>query len=428
MASFTMIVVLIGLMAFRVPICVSMGISGFAGLAVLGMPLGAFVRYTLTDTRAVPFLAVPFFILAGNLMNRYGLTRRIFDLLQQLVGFFAGGLAHVTVLTTLVFGGISGSAVATIAGVGTIIIHAMREAGYRPAFAAALTVAASLMDPLVPPSIMFILYAVLMNVSVAKMFLAGIVPGLMLCIFLICNNLLLARFGIERFPDRTRGSLDSLLRSAWRGLPALLTPLVIMRGMTTGLVTPREAGVLAVLYIVFLAIVHGEFSWSRTQMALIDAARTTSLVMLLTGFGSVMGFVMTSERTAATLAADIVALTGSQAVVLSIVVVAILFLGIFLEAVPVLLIAVPLFGPLVVSFGVDPIQFGVVLTFAIMLGIVHPPIGLGIFAVCAVTRLPMEPVVRATLLFYPVLLLSMLLIMFVPQLSTWLPGLVFPGR
>jgi tripartite ATP-independent transporter DctM subunit len=338
-----MVVVLIGLMAFRVPICVSMGISGFAGLAVLGMPLDAFVRYTLTDTRAVPFLAVPFFILAGNLMNRYGLTRRIFDLLQQLVGFFAGGLAHVTVLTTLVFGGISGSAVATIAGVGTIIIHAMWEAGYRPAFAAALTVASSLMDPLVPPSIMFILYAVLMNVSVAKMFLAGIVPGLMLCLFLICNNLLLSRFGIERFPERTRGSLDGLLRSAWRGVPALLTPLVIMRGMTTGLVTPREAGVLAVLYIVLLAIVHREFSWGRTQTALIDAARTTSLVMLLTGIGSVMGFVMTSERTAAMLAADIVALTGSQAVVLSIVVVAILFLGIFLEAVPVLLIAVPLF-------------------------------------------------------------------------------------
>jgi tripartite ATP-independent transporter DctM subunit len=284
------------------------------------------------------------------------------------------------------------------------------------------------MDPLVPPSIMFILYAVLMNVSVAKMFLAGIIPGLMLCLFLICNNLLLSRFGVERFPERTRGSLDGLLRSAWRGVPALLTPLVIMRGMTTGLVTPREAGVLAVLYIVFLAIVHREYSWSRTQTALIDAARTTSLVMLLTGIGSVMGFVMTSERTAAMLASDIVALTGSQAVVLSIVVVAILFLGIFLEAVPVLLIAVPLFGPLVVSFGVDPIQFGVVLTFAIMLGIVHPPIGLGIFAVCAVTRLPMEPVVRATLLFYPVLLLSMLLIMFVPQLSTWLPSLVFPGR
>ncbi|HET6196088.1 MAG TPA: TRAP transporter large permease subunit, partial [Acetobacteraceae bacterium] len=181
-------------------------------------------------------------------------------------------------------------------------------------------------------------------------------------------------------------------------------------------------------YIVLLAVIHGEISWSRTQAALIDAARTTSLVMLLTGFGSVMGFVMTSERTAATLAADIVALTGSQAVVLSIVVVVVLFLGIFLESVPVLLIAVPLFGPLVVSFGVDPIQFGVVLTFAIMLGIVHPPIGLGIFAVCAVTRLPMEPVVRATLLFYPVLLLSMLLIMFVPQLSAWLPSLVFPGR
>jgi tripartite ATP-independent transporter DctM subunit len=325
-------------------------------------------------------------------------------------------MAHVTVLTTLIFGGISGSAVATIAGV-----------GYRPAFAAALTVSASLMDPLVPPSIMFILYAVLMNVSVAKMFLAGLVPALTLCVLLILNNVLLARLGIEKFPPRSRSTLDALMRSAWRGVLALLTPLVIMRGMTTGLVTPREAGVLAVLYILFLAVLHREFSWERSRTALLDAARTTSLVMFLTGIGSVMGFVMTSERTAAILAADIVAFTGSRSVVLAIVVIAVLLMGMFLEAVPVLLIAVPLFGPLVVSFGVDPIQFGVTLTFAIMLGIVHPPIGLGIFAVCAVTRLPMEPVVRATLLIYPVLLLTMIMIMFLPALSTWLPSLVFAG-
>src|SRR5262245_60035536 len=141
MATLTMILVLLSLMIFRVPICVSMGISGFVGFAVLGLPLEGFVRYTVVDTRAVPFLAVPFFILAGNLMNQYALTRRLFDFIEQVVGFLSGGLAQVAVLMTLVFGGISGSAVATIAGVGTIVVHAMKEAGYRPVFAAALTVA-----------------------------------------------------------------------------------------------------------------------------------------------------------------------------------------------------------------------------------------------------------------------------------------------
>jgi tripartite ATP-independent transporter DctM subunit len=358
-------------------------------------------------------------------MNRYRLTERIFRLLEQLVGFFSGGLAHVTVLTTLVFGGISGSAVATIAGVGTIIIHAMREAGYRPAFAAALTVSSSLVDPLVPPSIMFILFAVLMNVSVAQMFLAGLVPALMVCVLLITNNVILSRFGIERFPPSQPSTLAGLRTALWRGLPSLLTPLIIMRAMTTGLVTPREAGVLAVLYIVLLSVLHREWTWARTREAFNAAVQTTALVMFLTAIGSVMGFIMTAESTAATLATDIIGLTSNKYLVLAFVVVIVLFMGIFLEAVPILLITVPLFGPLVTNLGVDPIHFGVVLTFAITLGIAHPPVGLGIFAVCAVTRLPMEPVVRATLLFYPVLLLSMILIALVPALSTWLPHVFF---
>ncbi len=297
MASLTMIIVLLGLMAVRVPICAAMGASALSGLFVLGLPLAAFIRYTVTDTRSIPLLAIPLFVLAGNMMNRLQLTRRIFDFLEQLVGFLSGGLAQVAILTTLVFGGISGSALATIAGVGTIIIHAMREAGYRPVFAAALTVAASLMDPLVPPSIMFILYAVLMNVSVGKMFLAGIIPCVVLGVMLMANNWFLNWSGIEKFPPPAPTSLKEMLRTGLRGLPALLTPLIILRGMTTGLVTPREAGILAVVYIFCLGVVYGEVTWERLRASLIDSSQTTALIMFLTGMGSVMGFVMTSERT-----------------------------------------------------------------------------------------------------------------------------------
>ena len=421
MASLAMIVALLALMPLRVPVCAAMGVSAVVGLLVLDMPVNTLVRYMATDVRSVPLLAIPFFVLAGNLMNHFDLTRRIFDFLEALVGYFSGGLAQAAVLTTLVFGGISGSALATIAGIGVITIHAMRRAGYRAEFAAALVVAGSLMDPLIPPSIMFIICAVQMNVSIADLFVAGIVPGILLGLLLMLNNVVLSKLGIEKFPRPERTDLGRLWRSFLRGLPALLTPVVILRSMTTGLVTPTEASVLAVLYTLLLGVLHREISRERLHRAFDETVRATALIMFLTAIGSVMGFVMTSERAAEGVAHWMVSFTDSKYVVLMLVVVALLVLGVFLEAVPVMLISIPLFGPLVVSYGVDPIHFGVVLTFAILLGIVHPPIGLGIFAVCAVTRLPMGAVVRASLLFYPVLMLCMLLLTFVPALSTWLP-------
>jgi len=421
MATLVMIVVLIGLMPFRVPVCAAMGLSAVTGLILLDMPINTLVRYMATDVRAVPLLAIPFFILTGNLMNQFDMTRRIFDFLDALVGLFRGGLAQAAVLTTLVFGGISGSALATIAGVGVITIHAMRRAGYRPAFSAALVVSASLMDPLIPPSIMFIIYAVQMNVSIADLFVAGIVPGIVLAVLLMLNNVVLAKTGVEHFPPVEKPSVDRLIRALGRGFLALLTPIVILRSMTTGLVTPTEASVLAVLYTLLIGAIHREVTVPRLRRAFEDTARATALIMFITAIGSVMGFVMTSERAAEQVATWMVSFTDSKYIVLLMVVVALLLMGVFLEAIPVMLIAIPLFGPLVVSYGVDPVHFGVVLTFAILLGIVHPPIGLGIFAVCAITRLPMGPVVRATLLFYPVLILCMLLLTFVPALSTWLP-------
>ena len=416
-----MIAVLLALMPLRVPVCAAMGLSAVAGLLMLGMPLNTLVRYMATDVRAVPLLAIPFFVLAGNLMNQFGMTKRIFDFLEALVGYFSGGLAQAAVLATLVFGGISGSALATIAGIGVITIHAMREAGYRAEYAAALVVAGSLMDPLIPPSIMFIIYAVQMNVSIADLFVAGIVPGVLLGVLLMGNNYLLARLGIEKTPKPVPPSFARLRDGFLRGLPALLTPVVILRGMTTGLVTPTEASVLAVLYTLLLGILHGEIGWERLLRGFEDTARATALIMFITAVGTVMGFVMTSERAAAGMAQWMVSFTDSKVLVLALVVLVLLVMGIFLEAIPIMLIAVPLFGPLLVGYGVDPIHFGVILTFAILLGIVHPPVGLGIFAVCAITGLRMEGVVRATLLFYPVLILCLLLLMFVPELSTWLP-------
>jgi tripartite ATP-independent transporter DctM subunit len=425
MATGWMIAVFLGLAALGVPVCASMGIGAFLGLALIDAPLNTFPRYMLHDVRSVPLLAIPFFILAGNLMNRFGLTRRIFEFVECLVGAVTAGLAQVTVLSSVIFAGISGSALADIAGLGVMQIEAMKRAGYRAEFAASLTIASSLLAPIIPPSIMFIIYAVMMNVSVGHLFVAGVLPGLAMAAVLLANNYLLARAGWEKVPPPRRSSWGEIWRSFWRGLPALLTPVVILRSMITGLVTPTEASVLAVLYALFLGLLYREINWTSLREAFTSTARTTALIMFLTGIGSVMSFVITSEQVAEQLARGLGGLTDNKYAILSLVTLALLVLGCFMETVPAMLIGIPLFGPLVVKFGIDPIHFGVVLTYALLLGIVHPPVGLGLFAVCAVTKLKLEAVTVATMRFYPAFIVVLLIYMFFPALSTWLPSVVF---
>jgi C4-dicarboxylate transporter DctM subunit len=424
-ASGIMIVVFLVLMLLGVPVGAAMGLSAILGLDLLDLPLASFARYLTQDVRSVPLLAVPFFILTGNLMNRLGLTRRIFDFINGALGFLRGGLAHVNVAACMVFGGISGSALADLAGVGTMVIQAMVRAGYRAEFSAALTVSSSLLAPILPPSIMFIIYSVLMNVSVAQMFAAGIVPGIVFAIILVANNILLQRLGIERYPPPVRTPKREVVGAGIRALPAVATPVVILRSMISGWVTPSEASTVAVCYTLLLGLLYREVTLERLRLALLDTARMTALVMYLTGIGTVMGFVLTSDQVAVQLAHEISYLTQDKWVVLALATLSLLVLGCFLETVPALLIGVPLFGPLVTSFGIDPLHFGVVLTFALLLGIIHPPVGLGLFTVCAITGLRLEAVVRATLLFYPALMLALLVFMFLPILSTWLPRLLF---
>jgi tripartite ATP-independent transporter DctM subunit len=397
MASFWMIALFLALATVGVPMCAAMGVGAFVGLLLIDVPLDTLPRYMLHDVRSVPLLAIPFFILAGNLMNVFGLTRRIFEFLQTL----------------------------DIAGLGAMQINAMRKAGYRPEFASALVIAASLLAPIIPPSIMFIIYAVLMNVSVGHLFVAGILPGLVIAGVLLVNNWLIAVRGREPMPAVRRSTWPEIRSSFVRSLPALLTPVVILRSMITGLVTPTEASVLAVLYALLLGLLYREITWERLWEACVSSARTTTMIMFLTGVGSALAFVITHEQVAEALTAGMTGVSDSKWVILSLVVLALLVMGAFIETVPAMLIAIPMFGPLVVKFGIDPVHFGVVLTYALLLGIVTPPVGLGLFAVCALTRLRIEAVIKATFLFYPAFLVVLLVLMFVPALSTWLPSVVF---
>ncbi len=420
-----MMTVFFVLAALRVPVCVSMGIGSMVGLLVMGLPLDTAVRAMLNVVRSIPLLAVPFFILAAAIMNEMGLTRRLFDFANHMVGFLRGGLAQVNIVSSVIFAGISGSALADISGLGSVQIKAMTERGYRKEFSAAITVASSTIGPIIPPSIMFIIYAVNANVSIGRLFVAGILPGFLIAATLMATVWFLARTGIENCPEPTGSPWRDKLRSACAGAPAILSPVVIIMGMVSGVVTATEAAVLAVVYSLLLGLVYGEMSFARLRRAFEGSVRTTALIMYLTSVGAVMAYVLTSEQVADAVALRMLEISDEPWVILLLVNLAILLMGCVLETLPALLIAIPLFGPIVADAGVDPLHFGVVLTFNLLIGIITPPIGLGLYAVCAVSGLKLEAVIRATAFFLPTLIVALLIITYVPWLSLYLPGVLF---
>ena len=425
MISVWMLIIFMVLALLRVPVCVSMGIGAFFGLALMGMPLDTMIRGMQDSVRSIPFLAVPFFILAASLMNQMGLTRRIFSFASHLVGFMAGGLAQVNILASVIFAGISGAALADIAGLGAVQIKAMTESGYRLEFSAAITVASATIGPIIPPSIMFIIYAVNMNVSIGRLFVAGFLPGFMIAFVLMATVWFLAKTGLEKCPPVKRSGIREIALSFLQGGPAILTPVIIITGMVSGVATPTEAAVLAVLYSILLGVFYREVTFAKLRCALESSIRTTALIMYLAAIGSVMAFVLTSEQAADWVAAFLLSMTTEPWILLLLINIAILFLGCVLETVPAMLIAMPLFGPIAINLGMDPVQFGVMLTFNLLIGIITPPIGIGLYAICAITGLRLEAIIKSTAVFLPTLVIALLLITFVAPLSMWLPSILF---
>jgi tripartite ATP-independent transporter DctM subunit len=336
-----------------------------------------------------------------------------------------GGLAQVNILASLIFAGISGSALADIAGLGAIEIRAMTERGYRLEFSAAITVAASTLGPIIPPSIMFIIYAVNANVSIGQLFVAGILPGLAIAAVLMAAVWVMAVTGYEHCPRTERASARQIARAFSSGAPAILSPVIIVMGMVSGVATATEASVIAVLYSLLLGLFYREIRLDRLLRAFEASIRTTALVMYLTGIGAVMAYVLTSEQAASAVTQAMLGLTEQRWLLLLLINLAILILGCVLETLPALLIAIPILQPVAAAVGIDPLQFGVILTFNLLIGIITPPVGLGLYTICAITGLKLERVIASSAIFLPILILALLLLTYVPALSLWLPGLLF---
>lgn len=427
MASLIVFLSFLVLFLLRVPVTTAIGVGCVAALLASGGSLQEIPRHMMGGIESFILLAIPFFVLAGNLFNVGGATARLFSFCEVVFGRIPGGLAQVSVAANVVFSGMSGAALADLAGLGTITVKAMRQAGYRERFAAAVALAASVLGPIIPPSIMFVIYAASTNTSIGRLFLAGVGAGLAIALILMAFIAILVVAKWEPCPPPRSFTLRHAIGETWTALPALAAPVVILGAMRVGAVTATEAGVLAVIYAMLLGLVYRGFTRRNLSTALVSSTVMSASILYLIAISAVMGHILTADRVAHAVSEAMTSITTDKVLGMLLLNAVLLVIGCVLETTPALLITAPILMPVAAAYGVDPVHFGVIICLNLIIGIVHPPMGIGLFVMSSVTRVRMEAMTRAVLPFLLPLLLSLLVITYVPQVSLWLPDLVF-GR
>jgi tripartite ATP-independent transporter DctM subunit len=416
--------VFIALILLRVPVSFAIGAAVVAAFLTsdFSTAMQVIPQQILEGVNKASLTAVPFFIMAGNLMNAAGVTDRIFNFANALVGHFKAGLAQVNILSSMIFAGISGAAVADCAGLGAIEIRAMKERGYAPDFAAAITVASSVIGPLIPPSVGLVIYAFLAQQSIDRMFLAGIIPGLLVGACLMIWVRIFASF--REFPTQPRATKREVVRTGLDGFLALMAPAIILGSIMTGVVTATEAGVLACIYCLLLGLWYRELTWASVRAALTETAMMTSVIMIIIGFSIAMGWLLAIERVPQEVANWTFALTENKYIFLALMMVFVLLIGCVVEGVPAKLILVPTLLPIVDAYGIDRVHFGIVLQLALLIGIATPPMGIGLYIVSEVGKVSFDKVAMATLPLLIPLIAALILLAYVPAISTFLPDLI----
>lgn len=422
--AFVLFAGFIALILLRVPVSMAIGAAVLLAFATSEFSDALYIvpQQILEGVNKPSLAAVPFFIMAGNLMNVVGMTDRIFNFANALVGHFKAGLAQVNVLSSMIFAGVSGAAVADCAGLGTIEIKAMKERGYKAEFAAAVTVCSAVVGPIIPPSIGLVVYAFLAQQSIERMFLAGVIPGIVVGLSLMIFNRILAIR--HNFPTQQKAKPREVMSTGIDGVLALVAPGIILGSILGGIVTATEAGVLACLYCLVLGAVYRSLTFERLWKALTDTMLMTSVIMIIIGFSIAMGWLLAIEQVPQKLGDAIFAITESRAVFLALMIVFVLLIGCVVEGVPAKLMLVPMLLPVVDSFGVDRVHFGIVLQLALLIGIATPPMGIGLYIMVEVGKVPFEKVTMSVIPFLVPLIVVLILITYVPALTLWLPNLV----
>lgn len=417
-------VIFLVLIGLGVPIAVVLLGTATLGMYTRQVPLTMLTQTILGGVSSYTLLAIPFYIMAGELMNRGGITKRIFDFALSLVGHIKGGLGHVNVLASMLFAGISGSATADAAGLGRIEIEAMKAEGYDLDFSAAITAASSTIGPIIPPSIHLVIYGSIAEVPVATLFTAGMIPGILMGLGLMFTVYILAATGRVHCPTRPRQSLRSVLRSLRKAGTALLAPVLVLSGIMTGVVTPTEAGVIAVVYSLVLGLFYREINKEVLVECIRNTIQSTAVVMFMLAVSRSFAWFITIERIPDRMMGLVFQFTESPAVVLFFINILLLLLGMISTASANIVIVTPILVTIAHSIGVDLIHLGLIIVLGLMIGLITPPVGTSLYILSDVASLPFERVVRATLVFVIPLVAVLYLVTYIPSLSLFLPRLL----
>lgn len=412
------------LLLLGMSVAFTLGLASMAQLWADGTPLFVMVqRMTKSLSDSFPLLAVPFFIFAGNLMNSGGITERIFGFARVLVGHFRGGLAHVNVIASIIFSGMSGSALADAGGLGNMEIKAMRSAGYEGGFAGAVTVASSIIGPLIPPSIPMVLYGVLADASIGRLFLGGVVPGLLTAGSLMIMIAFIAKK--RDYPRDPKPKLQSIVAASYGAFLPIITPFIIVGGIAFGVFSPTEASVIASVYAIFLSmIVYRTLTFDGLFQVILSTIRTTAMVCFIVATASIFAWVLASHQAPMHVASWLLSLSENPLIILLVINIAVFFAGFFIEGLAIMILAVPALAPTLAASGIDPIHFGVVFIFNLMIGLMTPPMGVGLFVVSGVSGIKFETLAKATLPFLVPLMVVLILLIIFPSLVTWLPNMI----
>lgn len=418
-----LILLFLVLLLIGMPVAFAMAISG--AIIIIGLenvnPVIVPQRMFMS-LNSFPFLAIPFFILTGELMNTGGITKRIIKFSSVLVGHLPGNLAHINVLTNMIMAGFSGSATADAVAIGSIMIPAMKEESYPPEFSAGLTAAASCIGPIIPPSVTMVLYGGITGLSVGAMFLGGIIPGIVIGLFLMA---LVAYYAKKnQWPKGEKSTFKKIYKAFFEVFWALLAPIIIVGGIVTGMTTATEAGVIAAVYAFFVGtFIYKEISISQIPDILIKASINTAVPMIIIAGASLFGWVLARQNFASAITNSLLSITNNPEIIFLLIIGLLFLIGMFVEGTAALLIFVPILFPLGNQLGYDPIHFALAIIITILIGTVTPPVGLQLYIAASIADVPISKVVIWP--FVAVMMCVVLLIVYFPTLVTYLPTLFF---
>ena len=420
---FVMMGVLLVLMSVGFPVALSMGLTSVVTLGALRgfteIPWDILAQRFMYGVTNFTLLAIPFFILAGRLCNEAQITDRIFEFAKTMVGHFKGGLGHVNILGSMIFAGMSGSAVADAGGLGNMEIKAMVDEGYDLAFSTAVTAASATIGPIIPPSIPMVIYGAMAGESIAKLLIAGFFPGILMGLMMMV--LLVAMAPFYGWQAKRRASVTQIFATAKRGFLPLMAPLILIGGIVTGVFTPTEAAAIAVCYALFMGMVYRTLTWRKLLRVLKDSMLDTSIILFIVGASSMYSWVIARYQVTDAIVEWMGSTVSSPLVFMLYVNIFLLIVGCFIDATPALFVLTPVFMPIVKQFGIDPIHFGVIMVFNLMIGLVTPPVGTVLYTLMRVTGLSLERISIAMIPWYVPLAVTLVIIVLFPGLSTWLP-------